>query len=75
MHMEEGRIMSVSTRCAGRQRTYIGKLVPLHNLDSILSYELSAEAVRTIGIPPRERRLVKYKKVAEDKAHVIDILR
>ena len=73
--MEEGRIMSVSARCAGRQRKYIGELIPLNNLDTILNYELSADAAKQIGTLPRERRLVKYKKVAEDKAQLIDILR
>lgn len=73
--MEEGRIMSVSTKCVAGQRRYVGKLVPLYNLHSILNYELPVDVVRTIGTLPRERRLVKYKKVADDRAQVIDILR
>ncbi len=73
--MEEGRIMSVSTKTISGQKIYTGELIPLHNLDSILNYELSANVVKQIGTCPRERRLVKYKKVAEDRAQVIDILR
>lgn len=73
--MEEGRIISVSTKCVAGQRKYVGALIPLYNLHSILNYELPADAARHIGTLPRERRLVKYKKVADDRAEVIDILR
>jgi hypothetical protein len=72
---EEGRIVTVETKRVNGVKMYSGELIPLHNFHPMMTYSLTAYAVKSIGMTPKERRLVKYKKVSNKKAQVIDILK